>query len=92
MLPHRIMVRDIAQTGSLLNQTLAVALGPGDATTTCSAVVFEADGQLATPGGGEIWLGVGVRDEQGWRIDSEAPARGILVSRYGAVTLWETDL
>lgn len=92
MLPNGIMVRNDTATNALLNQTLAVALDPGDATTTCLAVVFESGGQLATRGGGEIWLGVGVRDEQGWRIDEATPERGILMSRYGAVSLLEAEL
>lgn len=91
MLPHGVMVRNDTATNALLDQTLAVALDPGDAMTNCWAVVFEAGGQLAMRGGGEIWLGIGVRDEQGWSIDDAAPARGIMVSRYGAVTLLEAD-
>jgi prepilin-type N-terminal cleavage/methylation domain-containing protein len=86
MLPRGILVRDNPAPNALLKQSLAVALDPGNATTRCLAVLFEAWRQLATRGGGEIWLGVGVRNEQGWSIDHEAPARVILVSRYGAVT------
>ena len=92
MLPSGILVRDDTATNALWDQTLAVALDPGDATTSCLAVVFESGGQLATRGGGEIWLGVGVRDEQGWSMENDAPERGIMVSRYGAVTLLEAEL
>lgn len=85
-LPNGVLVRDFAAGSTLLSQTLAVALDPGDTTTACAAVVFESGGRISTAGGGQMWLSVGIRDEQGWSISTDSPSRGISVSRYGAFT------
>ena len=85
-LPNSVLVRGLAEGSTLLSQTLAVALDPGDTTTTCSAVIFEAEGRISTAGGGAIWLSVGIRDEDGWSFSPDAPSRGISMSRYGAIT------
>ena len=92
-LPGNAVVRTPAEGSTLFDPGLeGVALDPGNETTLCYLAIFEATGRVAQIGSKEVWLSIGERTSTGWTYATEAPARGIALSRYGAISSLEVVL
>ena len=84
-LPGTVGVVELEADTSLWQETLAVVLEVGEATTNCRAIEIAPNGSLDVAGGGELWLSLGQPSATGWQPLSDAPRRSIRVSRYGAM-------
>lgn len=88
-LPGRVWVLPPVSGSSLLQETAAITLDPGTTATSCYLLRFAVNGQIAAGGTGELWVGIGQREQSGLTFEADAPKVGLSISRYGAISMFD---